>query len=74
MCGLVTTLYMMTNTVCSITHYLLLYNIVSLSHNLKYTNIIHAQSFSLFVDLYETRYDQHNYFWYNRPSTIDPFL
>ena len=25
----------------------------------------------LFVVLYETCYDQHNYFWYYRPSIID---
>ena len=27
----------------------------------------------MFVVLYETRYDQHNYFWYYKPSIIDPF-
>ena len=28
---------------------------------------------SLFAVLYETRYDRHNYFWYYRPSIVDPF-
>lgn len=27
----------------------------------------------VFVVLSETRYDQYNYFWYYRPTVIDPF-
>ena len=37
---------------------------------LKYTNNIPAQ---LIIILYETRYNQHNYFRYHRPSIIDQF-
>ena len=32
-----------------------------------------SSNISLFVVIYETRYDQYNYFWPYRPSIIDPF-
>ena len=39
---------------------------------LKYTKYRYS-IFSLIVVIYENRYDQHKFFWYYRPSIIDPF-
>ena len=39
----------------------------------KYVKNISAEFFLLFVVINETRYGRHNYFWYYRPSIIDPF-
>ena len=33
-----------------------------------------SSTLSLSVVLYETRYYQHNFFWYYRPSIIDQFV
>ena len=38
---------------------------------LKYTNNIPAQLFSYLLFYMKPHYDQHNYFWYYRPSIID---
>ena len=40
---------------------------------LKHKKQYPCSALSLFVVLHETRYDQHNYFWYYRNFIIDPF-
>ena len=65
--------YMNNNNFYSITLYQLLYNVIWY-HTFKLYQICKQYPcsifYQLFVILYETRYDQHNYFWYSRPTVI----
>ena len=68
---------MVNNTFCSITIYQVLYNNIWYQiYYVKCTDNIPVQFFRylIFVILYETRYDQHNYFQYYIFSIIEPFI